>query len=45
MFQALLGAQLVITLVMVSIIQKIGKHYSLARGLICSTGWGVDNNH
>ncbi|CAH1401879.1 unnamed protein product [Nezara viridula] len=35
---ALLGAQLVITLVMVSIIQKIGKHYSLARGLICSTG-------
>lgn len=35
---ALLGAQLVITLVMVSIIQKIGKHYSLSRWLLCSTG-------
>uniref|UniRef100_A0A1B6E2L2 Transmembrane protein 161B n=1 Tax=Clastoptera arizonana TaxID=38151 RepID=A0A1B6E2L2_9HEMI len=35
---ALLGAQLVITLVMVSIIQKIGPHYSLARWLLCSTG-------
>lgn len=37
-FQALLGAQLVITLVMVSVIQKIGSHYSFARWLLCSTG-------
>ncbi|KAB0802240.1 hypothetical protein PPYR_04723 [Photinus pyralis] len=35
---ALLGAQLVITLVMISIIQKVGPHYSLARWLLCSTG-------
>ncbi|XP_067000369.1 transmembrane protein 161B [Anabrus simplex] len=35
---ALLGAQLVITLVMVSIIQKLGPHYSLARWILCSTG-------
>ncbi|XP_077297825.1 transmembrane protein 161-like emei isoform X2 [Arctopsyche grandis] len=35
---ALLGAQLVITLVMVSVIQKIGSHYSFARWLLCSTG-------
>ncbi|GLG97663.1 Uncharacterized protein GBIM_04385 [Gryllus bimaculatus] len=35
---ALLGAQLVITLVMVSIIQKVGPHFSLGRWLLCSTG-------
>nr|CAD7409353.1 unnamed protein product [Timema poppensis] len=36
--EALLGTQLVITLVMVSVIQKLGPHYSLARWLLCSTG-------
>lgn len=35
---ALLGAQLVITLVMVSVIQKLGPHYSFARWILCSTG-------
>ncbi|XP_043461883.1 transmembrane protein 161B [Leptopilina heterotoma] len=35
---ALLGAQLVITLVMVSIIQKLSPHFSFARWLLCSTG-------
>ncbi|XP_075230518.1 transmembrane protein 161-like emei isoform X2 [Lycorma delicatula] len=35
---ALLGTQLVVTLVVVSIIQKLGPHYSLARWLLCSTG-------
>ncbi|XP_049797684.1 transmembrane protein 161B [Schistocerca nitens] len=35
---ALFGTQLVITLVMVSVIQKLGPHYSLARWLLCSTG-------
>ncbi|CAH1169334.1 unnamed protein product [Phyllotreta striolata] len=35
---ALLGAQLVITMVMISVIQKLGPHYSLARWLLCSTG-------
>ncbi|KAJ9596712.1 hypothetical protein L9F63_012254 [Diploptera punctata] len=35
---ALLGTQLVITLVMVSIIQKLGPHFSLARWILCSTG-------
>lgn len=35
---AVLGSQLVITLVMISIIQKLGPHYSLARWLLCSTG-------
>ncbi|XP_072396215.1 transmembrane protein 161B [Diabrotica undecimpunctata] len=35
---ALLGAQLVITLIMISVIQKLGPHYSLARWLLCSTG-------
>uniref|UniRef100_A0A336LYD7 CSON005826 protein n=1 Tax=Culicoides sonorensis TaxID=179676 RepID=A0A336LYD7_CULSO len=35
---ALLGAQLVITLVMVSIIQKLSPHLSFAKYLICSTG-------
>lgn len=34
-FQALLGAQLVITLIMVSVIQKLGS-YSFARWLLCS---------
>lgn len=34
---ALLGAQLVITLIMVSVIQKLG-NYSLARWLLCSQG-------
>ncbi|XP_028169741.1 transmembrane protein 161B [Ostrinia furnacalis] len=35
---ALLGAQLVITLVMVSVIQKLGSNYSLAKWLLCSRG-------
>ncbi|CAH1126867.1 unnamed protein product [Ceutorhynchus assimilis] len=35
---ALLGAQLVITLIMISVIQKLGPHFSFARWLICSTG-------
>ncbi|XP_020288967.1 transmembrane protein 161B isoform X2 [Pseudomyrmex gracilis] len=35
---ALLGAQLVITLVMVSIIQKLSPHFSVARWILCSTG-------
>ncbi|XP_018057733.1 PREDICTED: transmembrane protein 161B [Atta colombica] len=35
---ALLGAQLVITLVMVSIIQKLSPHFSFARWILCSTG-------
>ncbi|KAM3956767.1 transmembrane protein 161-like emei [Aphomia sociella] len=35
--QALLGAQLVITLIMVSVIQKLG-NYSFARWLLCSRG-------
>ncbi|XP_054280443.1 transmembrane protein 161B [Macrosteles quadrilineatus] len=35
---ALLGTQLVLTLVMVSIIQKISPHFSFSRWLICSTG-------
>ncbi|XP_043287201.1 transmembrane protein 161B [Venturia canescens] len=35
---ALLGAQLVITLVMVSFIQKLGPHFSFARWILCSTG-------
>lgn len=36
--QAILGAQMVITLVMVSIIQKLSPHFSLAKWLLCSTG-------
>ncbi|XP_076301078.1 transmembrane protein 161-like emei [Lasioglossum baleicum] len=35
---AFLGAQLVITLIMVSIIQKLTPHFSLARWILCSTG-------
>uniref|UniRef100_A0A8D8PRA7 Transmembrane protein 161B n=1 Tax=Cacopsylla melanoneura TaxID=428564 RepID=A0A8D8PRA7_9HEMI len=35
---ALLGAQLVVTLVTVSIIQKLSPHYSFSRWLLCSTG-------
>lgn len=35
---ALLGAQLVITLIMVSVIQKLSPHFSLAKWLLCSTG-------
>ncbi|CAK9795023.1 Transmembrane protein 161B [Anthophora plagiata] len=35
---ALLGAQLVITLIMVSVIQKLTPHFSLARWILCSTG-------
>ncbi|RLU18608.1 hypothetical protein DMN91_008965 [Ooceraea biroi] len=35
---ALLGAQLVITLIMVSIIQKLSPHFSFARWILCSTG-------
>lgn len=34
----MLGAQLVITLIMISVIQKLGKHYSFARWILCSTG-------
>ena len=37
--QALLGAQLVITLVFVSIIQKVSPHFSLAKWILCSTGF------
>ncbi|KAH8380563.1 hypothetical protein KR009_011463, partial [Drosophila setifemur] len=36
--QAVLGAQLVITLVMVSVIQKLSPHYSFAKWLLCRTG-------
>ncbi|XP_014300063.1 transmembrane protein 161B [Microplitis demolitor] len=35
---ALLGVQLVITLVIVSLIQKINPHFSFARWVLCSTG-------
>uniref|UniRef100_U5EX94 Putative conserved plasma membrane protein n=1 Tax=Corethrella appendiculata TaxID=1370023 RepID=U5EX94_9DIPT len=35
---ALLGAQLVITLIMISIIQKLSPHFSLAKWILCSTG-------
>uniref|UniRef100_A0A6B2E928 Putative conserved secreted protein n=1 Tax=Phlebotomus kandelakii TaxID=1109342 RepID=A0A6B2E928_9DIPT len=35
---ALLGAQLVITLVMVSLMQKLSPHFSLAKWILCSTG-------
>ncbi|KAK3908219.1 Transmembrane protein 161B [Frankliniella fusca] len=35
---ALLGAQMVITLIMVSVFQKLGTFFSLARWLLCSTG-------
>lgn len=35
---ALLGAQLVITLIFVSIIQKVSPHFSLAKWILCSTG-------
>ncbi|XP_031617935.1 transmembrane protein 161B isoform X2 [Contarinia nasturtii] len=35
---ALLGAQLVMTLIMVSVIQKLSPHYSLAKWILCSTG-------
>ncbi|XP_076252942.1 transmembrane protein 161-like emei [Rhynchophorus ferrugineus] len=35
---ALLGAQLVITLIMISVIQKLGPHFSLAKWFLCSTG-------
>lgn len=38
-FQALLGAQLVITLIMVSTIQKLSPHFSFARWILCSTGY------
>lgn len=34
----MLGAQLVITLIMVSVIQKIGPHFSFAKWLLCKTG-------
>ncbi|KAH8322806.1 hypothetical protein KR059_006370, partial [Drosophila kikkawai] len=36
--QAVLGAQLVITLVMVSVIQKLSPHYSFAKWILCRTG-------
>ncbi|XP_019387877.1 PREDICTED: transmembrane protein 161B isoform X3 [Crocodylus porosus] len=35
-FQAVIGVQLVITMVMASVIQKIIPHFSLARWLLCS---------
>ncbi|XP_030373087.1 transmembrane protein 161B [Scaptodrosophila lebanonensis] len=35
---AVLGAQLVITLVMVSVIQKLNPHYSFAKWILCRTG-------
>ncbi|KAF6206177.1 hypothetical protein GE061_017403 [Apolygus lucorum] len=35
---ALLGYQVVISLIMASVIQKIGKHYSFAKWMICNTG-------
>ncbi|XP_025835501.1 transmembrane protein 161B-like [Agrilus planipennis] len=35
---ALLGAQLVITLIIISLIQKLGHHFSFGRWLLCSTG-------
>lgn len=35
---ALLGAQMVITLIVVSVFQKLGTFFSLARWLLCSTG-------
>ncbi|EDV97542.1 GH16926 [Drosophila grimshawi] len=35
---AVLGAQLVITLVMVSVVQKLSPHYSLAKWILCRTG-------
>ncbi|EDW70873.2 transmembrane protein 161B [Drosophila virilis] len=35
---AILGAQLVITLVMVSVIQKLSPHYSFAKWILCRTG-------
>ncbi|XP_047347102.1 transmembrane protein 161B [Vespa velutina] len=35
---ALLGAQLAITIIMVSVIQKLTPHFSLARWMLCSTG-------
>nr|CAH7714991.1 unnamed protein product [Callosobruchus chinensis] len=35
---ALLGVQLVVTLIMISVIQKLGPHFSLARFMLCSTG-------
>lgn len=41
-FQAVLGAQLVITLVTVSVIQKLSPYYSFARWMLCSTGWVIN---
>ncbi|KAM7357524.1 transmembrane protein 161-like emei [Cochliomyia hominivorax] len=35
---AVLGAQLVITLIMVSVIQKLNPHFSFAKWFLCSTG-------
>lgn len=35
---AILGAQLVLTLVMVSVIQKFTPHFSFAKWILCSTG-------
>ncbi|XP_065334030.1 transmembrane protein 161B [Cloeon dipterum] len=35
---AVLGAQLVITMAVASVLQKLGPHYSLGRWLLCSTG-------
>lgn len=36
--QAIFGAQMVLTLIMASIIQKLGPHYSFAKWILCSTG-------
>uniref|UniRef100_A0A1A9WSP1 Transmembrane protein 161B n=1 Tax=Glossina brevipalpis TaxID=37001 RepID=A0A1A9WSP1_9MUSC len=35
---AILGAQMVLTLIMISIIQKVNPHFSFAKWILCSTG-------
>uniref|UniRef100_A0A1B0BZM8 Transmembrane protein 161B n=1 Tax=Glossina palpalis gambiensis TaxID=67801 RepID=A0A1B0BZM8_9MUSC len=35
---AILGAQMVLTLIMVSVIQKVNPHFSFAKWILCSTG-------
>jgi len=37
-YQAVLGAQLVITMAVASVLQKLGPHYSIGRWLLCNTG-------
>jgi len=36
--QAVLGVQLVITMAVASVLQKLGPHYSVGRWLLCNTG-------